>query len=190
MKFIYSLLVVVLLSACGTATNLGNPAKEPVQNVAQDESSNENFHFQLVSEKEQYHVGDKLEIRAVLTYKGEQQSVDIGHGGSWVWLNTTNLTEDYRFGTAMNEPYIITKMQKDVPIVQTYRFSGGAYDSHMDGQPFSDKIYMQMAEMNFPPGQYEIYGRTDFVIEGSGGQKQLLEARIIFEVIEQTAAEK
>lgn len=184
MKFIYSLLVVVLLSACGTVTNSGNPAKEPVQNVAQNESSNENFHFQLVSEKEQYKVGDKLEIRAELTYKGEQQSVDIGHGGSWVWLITTNLTEDYHFDAAMNEPYIITKMEKGVSIVQPYHFSGGAYDSHMDGQPFSDELFMQMAEMDFPPGQYEIYGRTDFVIEGSGGQKQVLEARIIFEVIE------
>ena len=42
-----------------------------------------------------------------------------------------------------------------------------------------------MANLNFPPGQYEIKGRTRFGVEGIEKSKAIaLEAKVIFTVIE------
>ncbi len=53
------------------------------------------------------------------------------------------------------------------------------------GQPYSEDVFMQMAEGKFPPGQYEIKGKTDFAIgEDIMNNRVNLETTIIFTVVE------
>lgn len=178
MKRLLSLCFVLFLAACGTEQ--GNTSG--VENVVKNTVEEEPFVLQLTSEKEQYKVGEKPNIKAELIYNGEDESIEIGHGGSWILMTTTNLTEDYHFGAAMNEPYIISEMKKGEPLTEQYGFSG-SYDS---SNKYSEEIFHKMSEMDFPPGQYEIMGVTDFVIEGEEPSKKYsLKTRVIFEVVEQ-----
>ncbi len=185
MKWLSSIVLVLLLVGCGAENSENEHVNnEKVDNIVAQEMSKAPFTLRLISEKAQYRVGEPLAIQAELLYEGEDEAIHIGHGGSWIWLGTTNLTKDYQFGAAMNEPYIISTLKKGEALVAPYRFSGGTYYEGMSGNAYSEDLFEQMASMEFPPGQYRIDGRTDFVIEGKQGEKYVLEAHIIFEVVE------
>lgn len=177
------LAIVLLLSACGMTD-------KPVENVQQafqekeviSEVSNEIFTLKLISEKLNYKVGEELQIRAELTYKGEEP-ITIGHGGSWIHLATTNLTKDYQFGSAMIEPYITTPIPPGETIIQQYKFSGGTYYDGAPGAKYSEEEFKEMGDMNFPVGEYKIEGLTDFHIDGEGNNIKL-KTEVIFHVIE------
>ncbi|WP_332651423.1 hypothetical protein [Lysinibacillus sp. 54212] len=181
------LLLILFLAACGgIEKDVGSsiPDKTKVENISAQEVEESPFTLRLVSDKEQYKVGEKLSIRAELIFEGDKESITIGHAASWIWLSTTNFTKNYRFGAFMNEPYIRTTMTKGEAIIQPYHFSGVTYQESMGGNPYSEEELKEMASDHFPIGQYEINGRTDFEIEGQSGRKYQLEARVIFEVVE------
>ncbi|WP_052124004.1 hypothetical protein [Ureibacillus manganicus] len=186
-KWIITLVVLVfMLFGCGTGeqTN-GNSSNYDIENVTEGIIEDGQFSFKLTSEKAVYQVGEPLQIQAVLTYIGDQASITISHAASPIWLLTTNLTEDYQFQAAMNEPLIFTELKKDVPLIEEYQFSGGTYYDGAPGKPYSDEVFMQIAEGKFPPGQYEIKGRTDFAVgEDISVNTVNLETSIIFTVIE------
>lgn len=191
MKWQYLILMVLLLAACGTAQNdnKGNgisPKTDTpkVENIISQEKVESPFTLKLVSDKEQYKVGEKPSIRAELVYSGDEDFISIGHAASWIWLETTNLTKNYQFGAFMDQPYIITNMTKGEVITQPYHFSGSMYHEEMEGNAYTESELQKMGEGYFSPGQYEIHGRTDFVIEGQPDKKYQLEASVIFEVIE------
>lgn len=183
--------MAAFLVACGTAENndqnnqsgSSNQDGSQLENQKESTVTEENFILTLRSEKEQYKVGEELQIKAELTYTGEEE-ISIGHAASWLSMNTTNITKGYEFGSAMNEPYIVTPMKPNTPIVQPYSFSGGSYYEGMEGNAFSNEEFKQMASMKFPPGQYKIQGVTNFVIDGQQ-QRYNLKAEIVFEVIKE-----
>ncbi|BDH61459.1 hypothetical protein MTP04_15890 [Lysinibacillus sp. PLM2] len=187
-KWLFSVLIfVVILSGCGTKTN-GNSVpseKYEYENIVESTAESDDFLFKLTSKKPIYQVGEPLEIKAELTYKGDEETLKIAHAASPIWLFTTNLTEDYQFEAAMNEPLIITQLLKNEPYVEQYSFTGGSYFEGAPGNPYNDDVLMKMGKGEFPPGQYEIKGRTDFAVgEDITGDKINLETSIIFTVIE------
>lgn len=188
MRVFIMICMTLLLVACGTTDNQKNPSNSNSSKVTQLENQKEStvieedFILTLSSEKEQYKVGEELKIKAELTYTGEEE-IAIGHGGSWLFMNTTNVTKGYEFGSAMIDPYIVTTMKPNIPIVERYTFSGGTYHEGMGGNKYSEKEFEQMSNMNFPPGQYKIEGVTEFVIDGQQ-QRYNLKTEIVFEVIE------
>lgn len=186
-KWISTLFILILiLASCGTgAENNGDSSNYNFENVEEGFVEDDQFKFRLVSEKAVYQVGEPLQIKAELTYIGEKEFLKISHAASPIWLLTTNLTEDYQFDAAMNEPLIFTELKKDVPFIQEYQFSGGTYYEGAPGKPYSNEIFKKMAEGNFPPGQYEIKGKTDFAIgENIMDNRVHLETSIIFTVVE------
>lgn len=189
MRILIMICMTFLLVACGTAENNqknpGNanaPKVNQLENQKESTVTEEDFNLTLSSEKEQYKVGEELKIQAKLTYTGEEE-ISIGHGGSWLFMNTTNVTKGYEFGSAMIEPYIVTTMKPNIPIIEPYTFSGGTYHEGMEGNAYSEKEFEQMSKMNFPPGQYKIEGVTEFIIDGQQ-QRYNLKTKIVFEVIE------
>ncbi len=184
MRLFIIIILGMLLSACGTQET---KTEEPTQLASNDlisssESQEDKFTLRLVSEKEQYKVGEPLNIVAKLTYHGEED-ITIGHGGSWVALSTTNLSKGYNFGSAMDTPYISREIQSKQTIRKLYQFSGGTYHEGMGGTPFSEEEFLEMSKGKFPPGIYKIEAATDFVIEGND-KKYSLKGKVIFEVIE------
>lgn len=189
MRILILLCMTTLLASCGTggnesnnATNSNESKTTQLDNRKESIATEGEFTLKLSSEKERYQVGEELNIQAELTYTGDEE-ITIGHGGSWLFMNTTNVTEGYEFGSAMIEPYILTKVTPNTPIIELYSFSGGTYHEGMEGNSYSEEEFKQMATMNFPPGQYKIQGVTEFVIDGQE-QRYNLEAEIIFEVFE------
>lgn len=186
--FINLLLISLLLAGCGLSEKPSkeNLSDEPsIENVTESTSQDEQFSFRLVSEKAQYKVGEPVNIQAELTYIGEQDSINIAHAASPIGLLTTNLTEDYQFQAAMNEPLIRTNLVKNEPFIEPYHFTGGSYYEGMPGEQYSDEIFNKMASGKFPPGQYEIKGQTDFSVgEDIQSKKIKLETKIIFTVTE------
>lgn len=178
--------MAILLIGCGTSTNNNNTSSNyEYENITESTDENGQFSFILKSEKAVYQVGEPLQIKAELTYIGDEESVTISHAASPIWLLTTNLTENYQFEAAMNEPLIFTELKKGIPYIEVYQFSGGSYYEGSPGKPYSDEVFKQMAEGRFPPGQYEIKGRTDFAIGEDIMTKRVnLETAIIFTVIE------
>ena len=190
-KWIISLVVLVLmLFGCGTGeqtneNSTGNSSNNEIENVTEGFIEDGQFSFKLTSEKAVYQVGESLQIHAELTYIGDEESITISHAASPIWLMTTNLTEDYQFQAAMNEPLIFTELKKGVPLIEEYQFSGGTYFEGGPGNPYSEEVFLQMAEGKFPPGQYEIKGKTDFAIgENIMTERVQLETYIIFTVVE------
>ncbi len=183
MRRLTILILAFFLTACGADT--GENGAENKKGVNENNSSTEiqdKFKLELKSEKPRYMVGEELKITAELTYMGEEE-IEIGHGGSWLYFNTTNVTKGYQFKGAMDQPYIVTPMKPNEPIIVQYRFSGGTYFKESGGTPYTDEEFKQMASMNFPPGEYKIEGITDFRIDGEE-QKYELEADIVFEIVD------
>jgi hypothetical protein len=182
----YILLICLLfLTGCGEANNTkttNDYEQKNIENIAQSSDENDQFMLELISEKTQFKQGESLNIVAKLTNKGE--AVVLGHGGSWLFLNTTNLTKNYQFGSAMNEPYIMTEIAAEQTIEEVYGFSGATYDSSFPGEPYTDSIFHSMANMEFPVGQYEIEAITAFHLHGIENSEQRLKAKIIFEVVD------
>jgi len=173
--------MALFLAACGTGSG-DNENKGSNESVAVQD----NFKLELISEKTQYKVGEELKITANLTYSGEDE-IDIEHGGSWIFLNTTNVTKGYKFTGAMNQPLIITKVKPNEPLIEPYHFSGGTYFKENGGNPYTDNEFEQMASMNFPPGKYRIEGVTEFNIIGEKTRYRL-KAEILFEVTKSEAS--
>ncbi|TFE02343.1 hypothetical protein [Jeotgalibacillus salarius] len=168
MKRILGLSCIFMLSACGTdsdGSSSGDSAAESDYTI-EAEDGDATFDFRLISEKDIYQKGEKVRVKATLTNNSEKD-IDIEHGGTWLWLDTKNLTENYEFQSAMEQPLITTTIESGETITHDYHFSGGSYVEGMPGEPYSDKVFTQMGTLEFPKSQYEIDAKTDFNIAGS-----------------------
>ncbi|PYF08332.1 hypothetical protein [Ureibacillus chungkukjangi] len=183
MRYLVLLFMSLLLTACGAGNgeNTSNRASNANEN-SQAVESQDDFKLELKSAKAKYKAGEELDITASLTYTGEED-IEIGHAGSWIFLNTTNLTKGYKFEGVMIQPYIVTAMKPNEPILEQYQFSGGSYFEGNGGNPYSEKEFEKMSSMNFPPGKYKIEGITDFHIVDEE-PRYSLKAEIYFEVVE------
>lgn len=180
------MLIIFLLCGCHTETPI---AKEKVssekRNITETISENEQFILTVRTEKEEYQVGEPLEITATLAYKGETDMITVAHSGTPILFETTNLTKNYQFGWAMNTPLYIEDFKKSEPYKTVYSFSGGMYHDGMPGEPYSDEEYRAVTKGNLPPGQYEIKAITELSVgENPTRNKVELEANIIFTVVE------
>lgn len=184
-KFVLLFAMVFLLTACNMKIeNVEEiePHTSHSGNIQYASVGDEDFKLTLQTEKVFYKVGEKIKVQAILE-NAQDEDIKLGHGGSWVWLETKNITKNYQFGAVMNEPYIITPIKAGESITTDYQFSGGTYTKDSPGEKYSDEEFSKMADLKFPVGQYEIYARTDFHIEGKEKQYSY-EAKIVFEVIE------
>ena len=140
----------------------------------------EPYTIKLESAQEIYKEGEKIDVQATLTNTSSEVK-SIGHGDSWVGMAVHNLTEDYQFGYAMNEPYIVTTVKPNEIITEQYNFSGGSYISNQPGRKYSDEDVQKMSTLYFTKGQYEIVAHFNFIDEETSiTYKEALS--IVFEV--------
>ncbi|MEG0472234.1 MAG: hypothetical protein RR588_07840 [Solibacillus sp.] len=178
------LLAVMMLSACSSGIQPSiDRNDEPVQIAIKSFDERDDFTLLLYSEKVQYKLGEKVKVHAEITYTGEREEITIGHAELPIMLETTNLTQGYHFGAAMNEPYISTILKRNEPKIIDYHFSGGSYNESRTGKKYNNEEVIQMASMQFPVGQYQITGTTNFVIDGQDFSNAIkLKGNITFEV--------
>ncbi|WP_332645331.1 hypothetical protein [Lysinibacillus sp. 54212] len=190
MRFIIAGLCILLLASCSNEKDIivedqlekvthveGQPT-----NIKESEIQKGSFTLTLKSEKDQYKVGEDLNIVAQLTYHGEK-AIHIRYAGSWVSLGTTNLTKNYQFGSSMFLANSTTPLASGETISEQYQYTGGLYVEELGGNPYSEDENSKMSKMNFPPGQYKIEAHTDFKNEDNGIPYKIHTA-IIFKVVE------
>lgn len=180
-KIIWTLGVVLILSACGTS---GEPksSEEPLP-PAEASIQEDDFIYRLYTEKDVYGEYGEVAIFAELTYVGEQESIDIYHAASPFYFPIQERTRNYSIDYAMNEPLLTTTLQKGKPLQERYRFAGGYSDQ--DDKAYAEFIQTIM-EKGFPIGEYTIHGTarffTAFPEEASESQTFELQADVGFYV--------
>ena len=172
----------VLLASCNTETSGGASGEKPlsITNITSAEYEFDEFSVEIKSAKEVYEHGEPVDVKVTL-YNKTEQTINIGHGGSWVGLATTDLTRNYQYGYAMIDPYIVTSIKPGETILEKYRFSGGSYSDDMPGNPFKNEDMEKMGTLKFPKGQYEITAIVDFWIDKTD-RKFSAQLPIVFEV--------
>lgn len=179
---IFLALSFVLLASCNTETSGGANGEKPssITNITSARYEFDEFSVEIKSAKEVYEHGEPVDVKVTL-YNKTEQTIDIGHGGSWVGLATMDLTRDFQYGYAMNVPYIVTSIMPGETILEKYGFSGASYSDDMPGNPFKNEDLEQMDTLIFPKGQYEITANVNFQIDKTD-RKFSAKLPIVFEV--------
>ena len=154
------LFVLLLLVACGTESG-DNNTKQPGNSVKttkidESEVTEGDFTYRLFVNNIENHA---VEIQAELEYIGELDEITISHAASPFYFYMKELERGYDIPFQMNEPHIITTLKKGVPIIETFRGSGGY--SEEDDQDYID-FMKQMMSGHFPQGVYELNGTATF----------------------------
>lgn len=179
---VFSVISLLLLGGCNTETTGGTHVEKPssITNITSAGYEFDEFSVEITSAKEIYEYGEPVDVKVTLHNKTEQ-TIDIGHGGSWVGLATTDLTRNYQYGYAMIEPYLVTTIKPGETIFEIYSFSGVSYSDDMPGNPYKNKDMEKMGTLKFPKGQYEITAIVDFWIDKTS-RKFSTQLPIVFEV--------
>ncbi|TSB45747.1 hypothetical protein [Alkalicoccobacillus porphyridii] len=166
--------------------SIGDPPADPDQPFpgfnAEDQEEKNDFIYRLVSEKEEYQVGESVKITAELTYIGDEKEVTIGHAESPFYFTFYEHLRGYGFSHAMAEPYITQSIKHDKSYQERYR---GQVVYGSDDEADTEFLEQIAKNTQFPVGEYTVTGRTDFNIDGEPGYEPIkLEAEISFTVVE------
>ena len=125
---VYIVTLAFILVACGTTNNsTGSGIKDPLP-PTENEVKEGDFVYRIFSEKDVYNEFSDLAIFAELTYVGDEESIDIYHGGSAFSFPFIERTREFDVGYAMNDPLLTTTLIKDEPFREKYSFAGGYSD--------------------------------------------------------------
>ncbi|WP_438311329.1 hypothetical protein [Sporosarcina sp. FA9] len=181
-KMFLILFIALFLIACGTKENTDTGKSEPLP-PTEAEAIQGDFTYKLFSEKDVYDEYGDIAVFAEITYTGEMDSIDIYHSASPFSFPFEERTRGFTVDYAMNEPLIITTLEKGIPFRQNYDFAGGYSDA--DDEDYLDFVKL-VIDKGFPEGEYIIHGIADFWIEdpaeAADDQKFYLKADIGFHV--------
>jgi len=162
MRKLYFLLLIFVLTACGTEGNLSSEISTGNKNAlppAESEVKEGDFIYRLFSEKDVYDKFGETAIFGELTYVGEFDSIDIYHAASPFSFPIEERTRGIEVDYAMNQPLIITTLKKGEPLLQKYSFAGGYSDN--DDEKYVEFI-KSLIKDGFDEGEYVIHGSADF----------------------------
>ncbi|MFD1927215.1 membrane lipoprotein lipid attachment site-containing protein [Sporosarcina siberiensis] len=182
-KMFLFIFIALFLTACGAKENIDTGTSEPLP-PAKAEATQGDFIYKLSSEKDVYDEFGDIAVFAEITYIGEMDSIDIYHSASPFSFPFEERTRGFTVDYAMNEPLIVTTLERGITFRQNYEFAGGYSDT-------DDEVYVDFVETvineGFPEGEYIIHGIADFwtedPAEAADNQKVYLKADIGFNVV-------
>ncbi|MED4456371.1 hypothetical protein [Metabacillus fastidiosus] len=143
----------------------------------------EDFVYQLVTEKAEYGKNEPIKIYAELEYTGDKEEIEIFHSASPFLFPMVETTRNYEIGYSMEEPLLSTKLIKGEPLRKEYKGSGG-YGSQ-DKKEYIE-FMEQIMNQEFPEGHYVVNGNADFYVitnEETGQKKKYkIKSQIEFRV--------
>lgn len=159
---------------------------EVVQTTA--ETTQDDFTFRLVSEKEQYKVGEEVVLYGEIFYQGKKEEVTINHSSSAVFFHIIEELRSYDIDYAVQDIGLSTMLQKlGEPHKEQYKKSGN-YSPEDSPKEFITFMENFLEEDGFPAGHYTVKGITDFSYAPDDDSEQQehinLEAMIDFKVVE------
>jgi len=166
-KLAIVVMFVLLLTACGKAgqQNTTKPAASSMLNkeelVLEKKVTEDDFELAVYTKKTQYAVNELIDVYAELTYIGELEEIEIGHAMYPVGFDIKEHTRDINIEGAMNEPYFVTLLKRNVPVQYQYSFSGGySSDDAADYIAFVEDLQ----DEQLPLGEYTITAGVSFRI--------------------------
>ncbi|MCJ7842905.1 hypothetical protein MUB24_18885 [Lederbergia sp. NSJ-179] len=148
-----------------------------------DETTQDDFVFRLVSEKEEYREGEKVKLYGEIEYIGEKEEVTIVHSSSAILISLEEKIRGYHIDGIVQDIGVTTTLKKGEPYRENYVKSRG---SGPEEDP-SYKIFMEdfLKRDDFPAGYYVAKGYTDFFAKsGEVGEHVNIEANVDFKVLE------
>lgn len=158
-----SIFCTLVLSACGQSGNTEASPNEDTKKEVRvvDEVYEGDFVYTLTSEQERYQEGQPIQLRAELTYIGEDEEITIGHASSPFHFPMKETTRGYDIPFSMTEPFITTTMKREEPFKESYVPSGGF--GSLDPEEYKDFMKRMMAG-DVPVGHYEVEGTAKFTV--------------------------
>ncbi|MCR8659359.1 hypothetical protein [Paenibacillus endoradicis] len=117
------------------------------------------FVLRMISTKDEYIVGEKVELYAALEYVGQQAEITITHAASPIGISLHENNSNIGFGYVMDQPLISTILKQGSAFQQEYKFSGISFDG--SNKEYKE-LYNQLADGHFPEGEYVMTAKANF----------------------------
>ena len=183
-RIIYLLALTFIVVACGTTNNSSGSGIKDSFLQDRNEVKEVYFVYRIFSEKDVYNESGDIAVFAELAYVGDEESIEIFHGGSAFSFPFIERTREFDVGYAMNDPLLTTTLLKDEPFRQKYSFAGGYSDE--DPEEFRQFVET-IIEKGFPEGEYIINGSAEFYLDDpaftTNDKKYNMSASIGFTVV-------
>lgn len=186
-KFLFFTLVLTfVLAGCRGEVNRVNEPAAPKDDIEpRAEVTEGDFVYRLVSEKNIYADGEKVELYAELEYVGEEQEIQIAHAASPFYFPMTERIRGLDISYAMDQPRVVTTLKKGEPLREYYK-GGGSFTEHdpKEHVDFVKSVFEAIQKGTLPSGEYEVSGRATFEpLNGSDGTEEIsIDAEIDFVV--------
>ncbi|MDQ0205358.1 hypothetical protein [Alkalicoccobacillus murimartini] len=187
MKGFFLVMFLLLLAGCSSQTDvtIGDQPEDPdrpypgAQTI--DEEKQGEFLYRLVSSKEEYEVGEPVEIYAELVYEGDEEDITIGHANSPFYFLFYEHLRGYTVDYPMPEPYITTDLERDQPLREDYSGASAPADDDPDYQSFLKQF---QENEGLPIGEYTVTGRADFQLDEETSTSYEIVTEVSFVVTE------
>lgn len=142
------------------------------------ESEQEDFIFRLVSEKEEYAQGEKVNLYAEIIYTGEEEKIEIGHAAKAVYFSLHEQVRGFEISSNVQEIGVQTELFSRKPYRESYKKDSIFYMGD-ESEEYIEFIEDFKEREDFPPGYYVVQATTDF---HDGKENRKIKAEIDFKV--------
>lgn len=185
-KYIIAFIIIVIFLIAGCDSTEKIDSKELVKIEVQkslDETIQDDFIFRLVSEKEQYKVGEDVKLYGEILYKGDKEEITIYHSSSAVSFNVIEKIRGHEISYIVKEIGTSTTLNRLGNPYRAQYNKSAVYNPDNIQKDYARFMETFSKKEGFPSGYYIVKGTTDFSVES---QEKLykLEATIDFKVVD------
>ncbi|MCF3944850.1 hypothetical protein [Oceanobacillus alkalisoli] len=150
-----------ILAGCGAVNEVTNEdVKDYKVKQTFDETVEDTFVFQLVSAKEEYEAGEKIELYGEITYTGKGE-IKITHASSAILFEIKEQVRDYVVPFAVQEIGIETELAGGEAYREKY-LKQGVFSFELEDEQHVEFIEDFKDRCDFPPGYYTVKATTSF----------------------------
>lgn len=142
------------------------------------ESKQDDFIFRLVSEKEEYDQGEKVNLFGEIIYTGEEEKIEIAHSAKAVNFNLHEQVRGFEITSTVQEIGVQRELFSRKPYRESYNKDSIFYMGD-ESEEYIGFIEDFKNRDDFPPGYYVVQATTDF---HDGKENRKIKAEIDFKV--------
>lgn len=179
------LLIVFFLGGCSSVNTIDNSELDAYEvKQTEDETTENDFTFRLVSDKETYAAGEDIALYGELKYTGEKEEIEILHGSSVFSYHIEERVRGYQIGGMIKEIGVWTSFKRG-KTHRGYYNKSSSFAENQDNDDYMAFMEEFLQKDGFPPGYYVITGTANFFVESDDEDEQQyyeMEAQVDFKV--------
>lgn len=172
------LLTILTISLAACANDENNEVEANNQTVISETEAGD-FILRLVSEKAVYEAGEEVTIVGKLKYIGEEEELTISHAESPFWFEFVEVTRGIEI------PFSMLEIERETALVQNQWHEKEYQKQTMYNEEDNEADFLNvfMNEEGFPPGEYEVELRSEFIVKnGESKEEHSYMSSIVIEV--------